>query len=38
MCRFMEGDLGIVGIDVGEGKDKGVQCWIRMGDDGKYTL
>jgi hypothetical protein len=21
MCRFMEGDLGIVGVDVGEGKD-----------------
>ena len=36
MYRFMEGDLDIVGVDIGEGKDKGVQCWIRIGDDGKY--
>ena len=36
MCRFMVEDLDIVGVDVGEGKDKGVQCWIRIGDDGKY--
>ena len=25
-----------IGVDIGEGKDKGVQCWIRIGDDGKY--
>jgi hypothetical protein len=25
-----------IGVDVGEGKDRGVQCWIRIGDDGKY--
>lgn len=25
-----------ISVDIGEGKDKGVQCWIRIGDDGKY--
>jgi hypothetical protein len=25
-----------ISVDVGEGKDKGVKCWIRIGDDGKY--
>ena len=25
-----------IGVDIGEGKDRGVQCWIRIGDDGKY--
>ena len=25
-----------ISVDIGEGKDKGVQCWIRIGEDGKY--
>ena len=25
-----------ISVDIGEGKDKGVQYWIRIGDDGKY--
>lgn len=29
MCRFMEGDLDIVGVDVGEGKDWGVKTSFR---------
>lgn len=30
------GDRYDISVDIGEGKDKGVQCWIRIGDDGKY--
>ena len=29
-------DMYDISVDIGEGKDKGVQCWIRIGDDGKY--
>lgn len=25
-----------ISVDTGKGKDRGVQCWIRIGDDGKY--
>ena len=25
-----------ISVDIGDGKDKGVQYWIRIGDDGKY--
>lgn len=40
MCRFMEGDLDIVGVDIGEGRDWGVKtsfrCW--NGDDQERLL
>lgn len=35
MVNGME-DRYDISVDIGEGKDKGVQCWIRIGDDGKY--
>lgn len=35
MVNSME-DRYDISVNIGEGKDKGVQCWIRIGDDGKY--
>lgn len=36
MCRFMVEDLDIVGVDVGEGKDKSIATLFKIGENGEY--
>lgn len=36
MCRFIMGDLDIVGVDTAEGKDKSIVTLFKIGENGEY--